>query len=270
MRSILSTSLLPPHVVEDWMQPHSWSNRGSTSAYGMPWEILRTTRLTGDERPLDIVTKGGALKAYYSTIAMIPELGIGFSVLVAGNQQTMFVLRDRVTSALVPSIDNTVREAARRTYDGDYALTVDGRVDTDWRLSLEVEEGRPGLHIVEWVSNGTNFLDIYGHLQGVRSSMWEARLLPSGVQMKDNTVEIWRIEITQDRDEGDEAEESVWGDASWTDIDDLQWADKSIGEFRITKGDDGYATKIQMIGLRIELSRIEMPLFLMTSLTSYP
>lgn len=232
LRSILKSTLLPKAVVNDWMKPHSWTSSGSQSAYGMPWEILRTSELTPDGRPIDIITKGGSLGGYYSSIVLIPEFGLGLTILVAGAQAAQFDLRERVISLLVPEIDKLVRAKAQITHAGFYGTWNDrsGPLNKSWSVVLEVDDVGPGLHVTSWISNSTDFLPTYGMLKGMPEdqSKWEARLLPTNVDWDDG-VEVWRLTAIPKREEAEGSK--VFDDYCFTDVDGLIYGGWSIEEF---------------------------------------
>jgi hypothetical protein len=82
----------------------------------MPWEILRSTKLTPDGRAVDIITKGGLLEGYYSSILMIPEFGIGVTILVAGDYPALVDLREKIIATLIPAVEKLVRDEIRKQY----------------------------------------------------------------------------------------------------------------------------------------------------------
>ena len=167
------------------MKPHSWTS-GTHSAYGMPWEMLRTTKLTPDGRGVDIITKGGSLTQYYTTIILIPEFGLGVTVLVAGDNEALADLRETVIATLVPAAEKLIRDEVRNVHSGLYAASVDGSgpPNLNWSLRIEVDDVGPGLRVRDWVSNGTDFMAVYGMFTGMPSdpTKWQARLLPTNIR----------------------------------------------------------------------------------------
>ena len=237
------------------MKPRALSGTGSASSYGMAWEILRTHQLTRDGHPLDIVSKSGALRSYYSTIALIPELGLGFSILVAGEEKTMHRLRTDITERLLPMVEDGLREATKLKYEGEYIFMEQGVPDQAWRLRLSVDEQHEGLRITEWFSDGKDFLKNYSALQGRVGDSWEAHVIPSNVKFVEGPwmVQVWRVMMVPN---APETGCTVWNCGSWNDIDDLQWAGKSVGEFRIKENGDGQVISIEMVGLRKEVFKM--------------
>lgn len=216
------------------MKPHSWASSGPNSAYGMPWEILRTTKLTPDHRPIDIITKGGSLGGYFSTIAVIPEFGLGLTILVAGAQAAQFDLREQIIALLIPELDKVVRAKAKNDYEGFYGLCDDlsGPLNPDSSVVLEVDDVGPGLRLSSWISNKTDLLPTYGLLKGMPEdpSQWEARLLPTGM-LWDANWEAWRLTAIPQRKEEDEGK--VFDDYCFTDVDGLIYGGWSLEEFLV-------------------------------------
>lgn len=228
----------------------------------MPFEILRTTKGTPDQRPIDIITKGGALTGYFSTIALLPEFGLGVTVLVAGDTAAQFDLRERVLAALIPAVDTLLRGEVSRSYCGLYA----GWDDKDSILRLEVDDHGPGLKITEWKSNGVDFLAVYGRLKHMPSDLtrWEAHLLPTGVMSQgedseDGNWDVWRFTAVPKKI--DSQEKKLFEDYCMTDVDTLMYSGVSIEEVIIAKGPGGngrrFAEVVKLSGLRTSLFRWE-------------
>ncbi|RDW60275.1 hypothetical protein BP5796_11881 [Coleophoma crateriformis] len=217
LRSILGAELLSQAEVHQWLKPVSWSSSGSQSAYGMPWEIQRMALNPGG-RVVDIFAKGGSLKGYYSSIMLFPEFGLGLTILVAGAETCLDELRERLATALVPAIDAATRDHVRSQYVGKYLGKGEG-----WRIELEIDEGS-GLRIVEWTSNGTNFLQSYRFLQSIPESS-QAILVPTGVLLREK--ESWRI--TWDR-----SNNRMWSDFRFTNVDDIVYDNTALSEMLIS------------------------------------
>ena len=212
-------------------------NSGSSSAYGMPWEILRSTKVTQDGRPIDIITKAGGLAGYSSVIAMIPELNIGYSILVTGDYHAKLDLQERLVSILVPAVDKIARAVVRQNYEGFYATTeVDhGLIHDEFSIKLVVDDVGPGLRLTNWTSNHTDFLSLYGRLTGMpqQPSQWTARLLPTGVQYG-STAQFWRLTAIPVRKAGEE--KKIFDDFCINDVDNLVYNGLSIEEFVFENG----------------------------------
>ncbi|EXJ95148.1 hypothetical protein A1O1_00267 [Capronia coronata CBS 617.96] len=262
LRSMLyPATLLPQARLNAWMKPATWTSSGSTTAYGLSWEIYRTTSLTPDQRPIDLVTKGGLLNGYPSLIVLIPEFQLALVILIAGAPEVLDLLRRSIIAALVPVADELLREEASKRYTGCYTLPASMDDTTASKSSassieLAVDNQGPGLRITSWISLGTDFLTTYARLQGAPASKrpdgWQVRLLPSDPVMSTSTTEIWRaVLLPSPLPEHDQKQAPVlWDDYYATDVDDLSYAGRSLGEFRITINEKGQAVKIYSVGLR--------------------
>ena len=227
----------------------------------MPWEILRSTKLTADGRPVDIITKGGALEGYFSTVALIPEFGLGLTILVAGDVDALFDLRERLVAFIVPAIEDLVRARIKKKYEGLYARVDDwlGPLNPNWSLTLEVDDTGPGLLLSTWTSNRTDFLPFYGKLKGMPAdeSQWSARLLPTNMAWTADE-EIWRLTAIPKRKESDR--EKVFDDYCMTDVDSLAYGGWALEEFvfKLFGEDDGAgAEAVLMPGMRTTLFKEE-------------
>lgn len=220
----------------------------------MPWEILRSTKLTPDGRGIDFVTKGGSLPGYYSNIAMVPEFGLGITILVAGVPAALGDLAERVHSKVVELFEEEMRSKVRQHYAGYWSSADEISNLSNWSLTLKVDDHGPGLLVTDWISNGTNFLPVYGRLRGLPEdeSTWEARLLPAGVShdVEDTHTEIWRL--TGVKKQSKEDSSMMYNDFCITDADALIFSGKSIEEFKITKhGRDAFMLYIS--GMRTQM-----------------
>jgi hypothetical protein len=215
----------------------------------MPWEILRSTKLTPDGRAVDIITKGGLLEGYYSSILMIPEFGIGVTILVAGDYPALVDLREKIIATLIPAVEKLVRDEIRKQYAGTWAnwpnwwSTKRSGPDMNFSLKLEVDDTGPGLRVLDWFSNGTDFLPVYGRLKGMpEGTKWQARLILTGVLPKsdddddpdpDWSAETWRLVVVPEKRAGEE--KKVFDDFCLTDVDSLMYSGVSIELFVILK-----------------------------------
>ena len=232
------------------------------SATGMPWEMLRSTKLTKDGRGVDVITKAGGLWGYSSLIVLMPEFGLGLTILVAGDHRALGELRVRLTSTIVPTIEDFARMETQRAFAGSYAAisTEDGVLSMNSALLLVVDDVGPGIRIAAWVSRDVDFLKVYGHLNGMpdNKDAWEARLIPSNLEHEDGFVreEIWRA--TAIRKPNADRKSSVWDDFCSTDVDSFSYGGFSIEEFRFVRGRNGDVESVVLNGLRITLFKEEL------------
>src|SRR6195952_2607507 len=84
-RSILRSSLLTPALTRRWFKPTALTS-DLRETVGYPWGIRRI--IMEPNRAYEIITaynKAGSIGSYSSLLALLPEFGIGFSVLIAGD-----------------------------------------------------------------------------------------------------------------------------------------------------------------------------------------
>ena len=255
LRSVLSPTLLSQSKVNDWLQPHSWTSSGSSSAYGMPWEIYRASKLTADNHSIDLVTKGGDLPGYHSIIALIPELNIGLTILTAGDTGAVFELRDKLIPAIVRAVEELLRASIKGECEGLYVpLVFEPPLDTQDGVQINVSGS--GVHVVAWRQESTDFLQQYSRLKGMPDdpSQWTAKLVPTNQrQCKHNgdeygCLEFWRLTGVPVQSPEDSA--NVFNDVCETDVDYLAYGGLSLEEFVLGGPVEEHAQGLITLGAR--------------------
>lgn len=234
---------LPPNVVREWLR-ETGATGSPYSSYGVPWELLRSPS-PSQGYVVDVVSKGGGLAGYLSTALVFPQYGVAASILVAGDPAANRWLRARVVRDVVAWAGAVARRQARAAYAGKYVATN----GLDSRLQLRVDRGRPGLGIAKFVSNGTDmiaFLESY-YAPGKPAGSVDARLIPTGLGAS------WRMSVNVD-DDDQEAEESVWRKACFTDVDTWAYGGESVMEFIFEMG-QGEAVSVELPAFRITLEK---------------
>ncbi|GAB7362580.1 hypothetical protein MBLNU230_g2895t1 [Neophaeotheca triangularis] len=211
----------------NWFQPASWSASGST--YGMPFEIYRSENLLPNtRRPVTFVTKSGALPSYFSRIVMMPEYGLGFSVLVAGDQVLVQKIVSIVTEALLPVAEEAVWTHVSGHHDGVYTPTEGSQLKSSLTLATH---SSTGLAMTEFVSNSTDVLHAVLPLLGeIDTSLpWHAQLVPTLLYKNEEEQkgEIWRILAVQDKSG---ARTEPWEDFCIGNWDILSYAGMPVNE----------------------------------------
>lgn len=222
LRAIMNSELLDKSTTNAWLKPHSWSS-SLTSAFGMPWEIYRTTSLLPDtNRGMTIVTKAGGLFGYSSHAILLPEYDLAIVALVAGDGTALGWLEEQVLSAVSKVIENIARNQAKERYAGTFRSSA---INSSVTLSIR---GSSGLVIDSWVSNGTDFLLEYVALQSGKRDLTggKVQLMPAGIR-RSNGGEVWRASfIPNKRDHV-----GVINSCMVNDVDDLMYGDRSLQEF---------------------------------------
>ena len=246
LRAILNSKLLDESMTNAWFKPHSWSS-GLNAAYGMPWEIYRTTKLLSDtDRGMTIVTKGGTLHGYYSHIILLPEYNFAITALVAGDFQALHWLEKKVLTATTRVVESIARSQTKERYSGKYQASA-----INSSLVLELN-GSSGLVIDSWISNGTDFLLEYVAMYTGKRDLDQGRvqLLPAGTR-RSNGGEVWRATFVPNY----RKIESVIDGCMINDVDVLMYGDRSLQEFVFLKDKSENVTEVELPGLRVAMEK---------------
>jgi hypothetical protein len=138
------------------MKPVSHTSSPTTSV-GAPWEIKRL-QLSSSGRWVDFYTKDGKLGAYASYLVLIPDYDVGFTVLAAGFSANADVLVGLAVDAYFEALEDAARLQSAPVLAGKYVAKGE-EVNSSFSLTSEVTS--PGLGLVDWVSNGTAFLEVF-------------------------------------------------------------------------------------------------------------
>lgn len=199
----------------NWLMPASWGE-GLRSFYGMPFEIFRTDAILKEtKRPVTFVTKSGGLPGYYSRIIIIPEYGLGVTILVGGKSSLLSELQEIVTVPLIQAAEEVVWNDIERTYTGFYSAT-----QPSLNSSIELSSSpSTGLVIDSFISNGTDALrGVISAYFVDNSRPWRPQLTPTLLFKNETTKqgEIWRIRGVYERTS---EERGVWDEFCPTDVD---------------------------------------------------
>ncbi|KAM5429679.1 hypothetical protein McanCB21832_007471 [Microsporum canis] len=169
-KAILSSTLLSPAQTRRWMKPQTFA-ANDAMLVGRPWEIYKAPL---PEKSVWMYTKGGDIGLYSAQIVLLPDYGIGFNFLGAGDKPNALnaVVTDIVAAITVPASEQAAKEEAARVYAGTYMRP--GSNDT---FVLTVDAS-PGLLISRFLINGTDVVAGFG-AQGD-----QIRMFPSGLQSR--------------------------------------------------------------------------------------
>lgn len=209
----------------NWFMPGSWSTSFRTF-YGMPWEILRTEKVLKDSnRPVTFVSKSGGMPGYYSQITLMPEYGLGLTILVGGETGLLSEIQELVTTQLIREADPVLWRELSGIYDGTY-VAVDDMLDSSVTISSEPSKG---MKLTSFISNGTDVLErIFG--REASSDHWHAQLVPTMLfrNAEKRRGEIWRFIIVP---EPQNQSQRIWDDLCGTDVDTSRYAGIPANEF---------------------------------------
>jgi hypothetical protein len=248
VRGLLNNELLSSTDMAKWLKPASFTSSSKGVAVGMPWTILRPTRLALESgvRPVDVYTMPGGQGYYNGYIAVIPEYQLGYSVNVAGvgDDPALRALLDHLVRFSVPHFDTVGRAQARENYEGLYS-------DGNSSLQLTFDDG-PGLKVENWTSNGKAVSDAWVEFFGadaLGATDSEVRIYPIGADNR------WRVAFRGLSDMNDTG--SIFEDVCYTWFSFGAWlhGGRPVDEMVFSMGENGTATEIIVPGLRQSLAR---------------
>jgi hypothetical protein len=234
----------------NWFNPASPS-QGLYSHYGMPWEMFQTDRILGDsKRTVRFITKGGGLPGYFSLIAMVPEYGLGITILVAGKVDMLIKIQDAVGATIVRAAEAIAIRQLQERYAGTYAST-----NHTLNSTITLEADSRGLVVTEFISNGTDALS-FGLPGFMGSDHWYAQLVPTLLYRdeKEQEGELWRMQIAQERVG---SQDSIWDEFCINDADRPLYASVAYNEFALWDQKDGKFQTLELSAFRVNLTRTE-------------
>jgi CubicO group peptidase (beta-lactamase class C family) len=253
--AILNSTLLPPDQTRKWMKPLSHTANLHYSV-GRPWEIIRYTHPSG--AITDLYTKLGDSGAYSGYIILLPDYGIGFSILAAASSGNRFgvvtAIADMITDSIMPSLADQAAHEAEHNFGGVYTSAVQG-LNSSLTLSVNHTKGAsPGLVISSWISNGTNVLTTLAPAIGPLPY----RLLPSISDVKGGKI-AFRLVTSYDAPSVQPPNRLFSGPSiiggDWIDVDALAYGGIGFTLFVFDVNMDGKATAVSPAALRIKLQK---------------
>lgn len=249
LRSILTHRLLDISATNSWLQPRSYSSN-LHSTYGMPWEIIRATNiLTDTDRGMMLYTKAGNLDGYSSHMILVPEYGIGLTLLVAGDGKALKWVEDQVITMTIRGIESIAREQTCQKYTGTFHAPLNAGINSSLTLSLD---GSSGLVITSWISNGTDFLPKYATFWSDEPG--KAQLIPSRMR-RGAMEEVWRLTFVQP----DLKPRSVIDTCQMNDVDSIMYGGRSVDEFIFSIDHSGEVKAVELSAFRITLVKTQGP-----------
>lgn len=251
VRYVLSTYNAQARGV-NWFNPTSFSG-SIDSFYGMPWEMFRkrTNEVAlglESTRPLTFITKGGGLPGYTSNIIMMPEYGLGITILVAGNGKAMSEIREIVTKELVIFAEAAAAAELQANYAGTY--------ESD-NVTIVVSHSKSqGLFISSWKTNGVDTMKGIASIYGNRDPKYQVlNLAPTLLfeDEKEQAGERWRI-LPQSTDPRDGRKE-VFDNFCISDWDFFMFDGKPINELVFWRGKGSAVNRAALTGFGADLER---------------
>lgn len=240
-RAILESSLLPSNTTRAWFQTTTLTS-SLIGTIGRPWEIFRATLgEPEDNRVVDLYTKSGNVAGYGANFVLIPDFGVGFSILHAGVRgRVPFQLSGVIIDELLPALEEAAREEADAALAGTYTAA-NGLNST---VTISSSPGLPGLRINQWLINGTDIsLNVFGTVDPLQ-------LYPTNIKSEDGKLHSWRSSFISLEDTG-----PFSACPSWVALDRPTYGIWGLDEFVFHLGDDGKAVGLELKAFKIILER---------------
>ncbi|RYP25167.1 hypothetical protein DL765_000048 [Monosporascus sp. GIB2] len=191
--SILSSTILRPATTRAWLKPLTHTGRPAFSL-GRPWEIFRlsipVSPLSPTTRVVDLYTKQGAIGQYQSMLALSPDHGVGYAMLVGGPQgaASYGFLQGRLNEVWVEAAEQAGTEEVAGVYGGHFTLEGDNEA-----AEFVMRDGEAAWFLRRLVSNGTDVVALVGGL----AACWRRRSWADGKAVE---VEVPVLKKTLRRD----------------------------------------------------------------------
>ncbi|KFZ03606.1 hypothetical protein V502_10808 [Pseudogymnoascus sp. VKM F-4520 (FW-2644)] len=239
-KAILNSTLLSPAQTNRWLKPLTFTANDGTLV-GAPWEIYKAPL---PERSVWMYTKGGDLAVYSTQIALLPDFGIGFTYLGAGDdpRAVKAVITDIVAAVGVPAFEKAAKEEAANVYAGTYQR--EGSSDT----FVIAVDANPGLLVTKFLINGTDVV------AGFAAAGDQIRLTPSGLVSKGGArIGLRGVLARKPVPEGAFVSNCV----DWFGVGQTPIGGVSLDEFVVKVSEDGTrAVEVEPRGWRVAYSRV--------------
>lgn len=120
---------------------------------GGPWEILRSTTVTKDQRLIEFHCKSGNLGTFNNMLCLVPDYDLVITILSGGQDaltgegsSAIMVdgLLDAVVTTVVPAVEDVGKAQAGHNFAGTYT-----DVATNSSLTIATDDG-PGFEVSGW------------------------------------------------------------------------------------------------------------------------
>ncbi|KAK0631248.1 beta-lactamase/transpeptidase-like protein [Immersiella caudata] len=256
-RSILASTLLPPSLTRRWLKPEAYSSE-PIAAVSSPWGVRRIILpMENGKRTVDAYNKAGRIGYYASLLNLLPDYGIGFTIVVAGANipgNANWNLADIIGARLLPALEEAAREQAENTYSGEY---YNEAIQSYLRLTTQPD--RPGLGIENWVSNGTDMqlisVVLAAGYEGVKPSI---RLYPTGVETKlpGGGKKVAYKAVFEDLNAPERRDSMFSTDCgSWVSFTGVTYGTHALDQFVFEVDGEGKVKSIENLALRAVLGK---------------
>ncbi|KAI9039315.1 serine hydrolase domain-containing protein [Aspergillus affinis] len=246
-RAILNNTLLSPALTRRWFKPVSHTSSLSY-AVGSPWEIFSFP----NARVVDLYTKSGDMGAYSSVIALSPDHGVGFSILVAGGRthEVVSYLSDYVATAILPTLDQIAQRAADKRFSGTYVVR-----DTNSTITISTDDGL-GLKVTNWTKGNIPIFEVLSKFSGAESPAdLSVRLYPTGLETESRVS--FRAVIKDMAKQSPGIGPFTSSCFTWLTVDGMQFNGVGMDEFVFDVDEKGRAVRVSPRAWQYVLERAE-------------
>lgn len=190
--SILNSDVLSSSDTRKWMKPRAHTP-SKTFSVGAPWEIYRlplpVTHRGGKTRVLDLYTKIGGNNGYGSLLALSPELGLGYTIIVAGAGVDPLAARYSVSQLVGDAFLPAAEQAAYDNAKEQFAATFRFKGDNSTYITLTVDEDHAGLGVKKFVFQGKDVRGLLSYAQPDPTvTKFDVRLYQTGMTGPDSRL----------------------------------------------------------------------------------
>lgn len=188
---------------------------------------------------------------YSSLLALLPDYGVGFTVLAAGNDthSTIASVADIVSTVLLPALDESAKKEARNRFAGTYGI----KQGLNSSITITTDDG-PGLAVTNWISNSTNMFESLASMQGgLDPSKLSIRLYPTGLETSNQIS--FRATIQQIASSGEKGGPFSTFCTTWMSTGAQVYGNVAIDEFVFGLNKEGKATSVSPRALRVSLPK---------------
>jgi hypothetical protein len=190
---------------------------------------------------------------YSSYIGLVPDFGVGFSILSADAEKPadLNAHADLIGDVLLGALMSVAAEQASGNFGGSY-----GNKGAALNSSIVLGVDKlPGLFIRDFVSNGTDFKGTLAGILGFDSPVdLSIRLYPVQlVEKAESGSKMAFRAVFQDMTELADADTPTC--VSWLDLDKLRYGDRALDEFIFELDSKGKAVSVEVPALQVTLER---------------
>lgn len=133
------------------------------------------------------LSKAGTMGKYSSMMLLLPELDLGFTIMIAGEKPNSLqvTIANNLLGSVIPTYMYTAAAQANATYGGTY-MASDPALNSS--LVVDMSWSKPGLGVSRWISNGTDMAKSAAKVKAnITDDAWQfvtpsVRLYPTGLE----------------------------------------------------------------------------------------